>query len=59
MLNVPAIERPEVDTLAELAENEVQPGNPGIGGLGHLPLHIEMKNRLRASSLLLGQPPPA
>lgn len=38
---------------------EAQPGNTGMGGLRHRPLHVEMKDRLRLASAVLSQPPPA
>ena len=45
--------------LAQLPPNEAQPGNSGVSGLGHRPLHVEMKNRFGTAGPFLGQPPPA
>jgi hypothetical protein len=39
--------------------DEAQPGNPGMGGLRHRSLHVELKDRFRSASALLCQPPPA
>ena len=45
--------------VAEFTAHEAQPGNPGMGGFGHLTLHVEMKYRLGAAGSFFGQPPPA
>lgn len=55
--DLPAIERPKVHVgyvQADIAE----PEQPGMGGLRNRAGHIEVKDRLRASSLLRYAPPP-
>ena len=41
--NAPSVEGPEVDLLSDRLSNPVEPGDPGMGGLGYLPLHIEVE----------------
>ena len=44
--------------VAEVATDEAQPWNPGMGRLGHPPVRVEMKYRLGAAASFFGQPPP-
>lgn len=40
----PAVEGPEMQTLAELLPQVTQPWESGVGGLRHAALHIEVKD---------------
>ena len=47
-----------MNARSEPLSDEAQPENPGMGGLRHRSLHVELKDRFRSASALLRQPPP-
>ena len=57
--NVPAIERPEMHSIAQPLTDEAQPWNPRMGGFRYRTLHVEMKHRFCATSAFLSQAPPS
>jgi hypothetical protein len=57
--NRPAIEGPEVDTVAELAAQEQQPRNAGVRRLRDRALNIKVEDGLRRACPRLGQTAPA
>src|SRR5574337_21828 len=44
--NLPAVEGPDVDAVTQLRPEKPQPGNAGMGGLGHRALNVELKDTL-------------
>ena len=43
----PPIKRPEVDPIPGILFDSLQPGEPSVGGAGHLSLDVELEDRLR------------
>src|SRR5205085_12019829 len=56
--NLPTVEGPKVYPRAEPPAQIEQPRQARMRRLGDAALHVEVKDRLRASSAELGQPPP-
>ncbi len=57
--HVPAIEGPEVNSIAQRTSDMKQPRDSGMRGLSHGPLHIEMKYRFGPGRSLFRNAPPA
>ena len=46
-----------MDLLSQMLADETQPGDAGMGGFRHRPLHVEVKHRFGTAGAFLGQPP--
>jgi len=56
--HLPPVERPDMYARTKALPKEAQPGDAGMGGLGHGALHVEMEHRLRAAGPQFRRPPP-